>query len=137
MWCCRSDWPGFVCFVVINPRVLSTNKVDSGFSVSLISPPPPWVIEVVGLFKGWVKLGFVFGFLSSFSVFIAHVCYCLSFLSFSTFTPILFILPRCGGAEATGLGSVCFVVINPCLLSANRVVAFLFHKFPYFIQIVS
>ena len=28
---------------------------------------------------------------------------------------------RCGAAEATGLGFVCFVFINPCVLSANRV----------------
>ena len=28
---------------------------------------------------------------------------------------------RCGAAEATGLGFVCFVVINSCVLSANRV----------------
>ena len=27
----------------------------------------------------------------------------------------------CGAAEATGLGFVCFVVINPPVLSANRV----------------
>ena len=27
----------------------------------------------------------------------------------------------CGAAEATGLGFVCFVVISPCVLSANRV----------------
>ena len=31
MRCCRSDWPRlfFFCFVVINPRVLSANRVDS------------------------------------------------------------------------------------------------------------
>ena len=28
----------------------------------------------------------------------------------------------CGAAEATGLGFVCFVVINPCVLLANKVV---------------
>ena len=28
---------------------------------------------------------------------------------------------RCGAAEPIGLGVVCFVVINPCVLSANRV----------------
>ena len=27
----------------------------------------------------------------------------------------------CGAAEATGLGFVCFVVTNPCVLSANKV----------------
>mgnify|MGYP003571757333 CR=1 FL=1 len=27
----------------------------------------------------------------------------------------------CGAAEATVLGFVCFVVINPCMFSANRV----------------
>ena len=38
-----------------------------------------------------------------------------------------------GSAEATGLGFVCFVIINPCALSANRVdLAFLFHKFSNF-----
>ena len=26
-----------------------------------------------------------------------------------------------GAAEATGLGFVCFIVVNPCVLSANRV----------------
>ena len=38
----------------------------------------------------------------------------------------------CGAAEATGLGFVCFVVINPCVLSANRVdlVFFCFINFP-------
>ena len=40
----------------------------------------------------------------------------------------------CGAAEATGLGFVCFVVINPWVLSANRVDLgfFLFHKFSNF-----
>ena len=40
----------------------------------------------------------------------------------------------CGATEATGLGFVCFVVINPCVLSANRVDLgfFLFHKFSNF-----
>ena len=33
---------------------------------------------------------------------------------------VLFFTLRCGAAEATGLGFVCFV-INPCVLSANRV----------------
>ena len=39
-----------------------------------------------------------------------------------------------GAAEATGPGFVCFVVINPCVLSANRVDFgfFLFHKFSNF-----
>ena len=27
----------------------------------------------------------------------------------------------CGAAEATGLVFVCFVIINPCVLSAGRV----------------
>ena len=36
------------------------------------------------------------------------------------------------GAEATGLGFVCFVVINPCVLSANRVDFGVFHKFSKF-----
>ena len=38
------------------------------------------------------------------------------------------------GSEATGLGFVCFVVINPCALSANRVDfgLFLFNKFSNF-----
>ena len=40
----------------------------------------------------------------------------------------------CGAAEATGLGFVCFVVINPCVLSANRVFFWfiLFYKFSNF-----
>ena len=42
-------------------------------------------------------------------------------------------LMECGPAEATGLGFVCFVVINPRVLSANRVyfglLFFLFHIF--------
>ena len=39
-----------------------------------------------------------------------------------------------GAAEATGLGFVCFVVLNPRVLSANRVDLglFLFHKFSIF-----
>ena len=38
---------------------------------------------------------------------------------------------ECSAVEATGLGFVCFVVINPGVLSANRVDfgLFLFHKF--------
>ena len=38
---------------------------------------------------------------------------------------------RCSAAKATGLGFVCFVVINPCVLSTNRVGFGLlfFHKF--------
>ena len=38
--------------------------------------------------------------------------------------------PPCGAAEATGLGFVCFVVINRRVLSANRVdLGFMFHNF--------
>ena len=40
---------GFVCFVVINPRVLSANRVDLGFFSFInfpISPPPPQIINV-------------------------------------------------------------------------------------------
>ena len=33
----------------------------------------------------------------------------------------------CGAAEATGMGFVCFVAINPCVLSANRVDLGLFY----------
>ena len=36
---CRSDWPG-LCFVVLNPRVLSANRVD--FGLFLFHPPPPF-----------------------------------------------------------------------------------------------
>ena len=39
----------------------------------------------------------------------------------------------CGAAEATGPGFVCFAVINPCVLSANRVdLVFLFHNFQFY-----
>ena len=40
----------------------------------------------------------------------------------------------CGAAEATGLGFVCFAVINPRVLSTHRVDLgfFLFHKFPIY-----
>ena len=40
----------------------------------------------------------------------------------------------CGAAEATGLGFVCFVVLNPRVLSANRVDfgLCLFHIFSHF-----
>ena len=39
----------------------------------------------------------------------------------------------CGAAEATGLGFVCFVVINPGVLSPRELIqAFLFHKFSNF-----
>mgnify|MGYP003571757801 CR=1 FL=1 len=41
------------------------------------------------------------------------------------------ILRTWSDAESTGLGSVCFVVINACVLSANRV-DFLFHKLSNF-----
>ena len=37
------------------------------------------------------------------------------------FTPPRWSDGRCGAEEATGMGFVCFVVINPCVLSANRV----------------
>ena len=48
MWCYRSDWLELCFFVVINPRVLSANKVNFGpfffcfinFPI-LLSPPPP------------------------------------------------------------------------------------------------
>ena len=46
-------------------------------------------------------------------------------------------LMGCGATEATGLGIVCFVVINPCVLSANSVdffFFFLFHKFSNFVK---
>ena len=33
MQCCRSDWPGLCLFVVVNPCVLSANRVDLGFVV--------------------------------------------------------------------------------------------------------
>ena len=59
---------------------------------------------------------------------------CHRFHKFSNFTPqkiyfhflspILWLsplAPYCGAAEATSLGFVCFVVINPHVLSANRV----------------
>ena len=44
-----ADWPG-LCFVVINPRVLSVNRVDLGFFLfhkfpSFDSPPPPGFIN--------------------------------------------------------------------------------------------
>ena len=42
-FCCRIDWAG-LCFVVINPRVLLTDRVDFGLSwfhnVSNFTPPP-------------------------------------------------------------------------------------------------
>ena len=44
----------------------------------------------------------------------------------------------CGAAEATGLGFVCYVVINPHVLSASRVdLGFLFHKFSNFTPLPS
>ena len=49
MQCCRSDWPG-LCFVVINPRVLSANRVDLGLFVSsVLQPPPPGGYAVLSL----------------------------------------------------------------------------------------
>ena len=41
---CRSDWPGICLFFVINPRVLSANRVNLGFlfhKFSNFTPPPP------------------------------------------------------------------------------------------------
>ena len=49
--------------------------------------------------------------------------------------PIIIIsMMGCGAAEATGLGFVCFVVINPPVLSANIVDLgfFCFIEFPLF-----
>ena len=42
MWCCRSDWSG-LCFAVLNPHILSANRVDLGhfFVFSIFIPPPP------------------------------------------------------------------------------------------------
>mgnify|MGYP003571729589 CR=1 FL=1 len=46
MWCCKSEWPGLVCFVAINPCGLSANRADVGFFVCLFhkfsnfTPPP-------------------------------------------------------------------------------------------------
>ena len=38
--------------------------------------------------------------------------------------------PPLVAAEATGLGFFCFVVVNPCVLSANRIdLGFFVHKF--------
>ena len=47
------------------------------------------------------------------------------------------ILMGCGAAEATGLGFVCFIVINPCVLSTNIVDfgLFLFHNFSNFTSV--
>ena len=45
MRCCRSGWPG-LCFVV-NPRVLSSNKVNFGL---LFAPFSPLLFERVGSF---------------------------------------------------------------------------------------
>ena len=44
---------------------------------------------------------------------------------------IFWIITLLSGIEATDLGFVCFVVINHCVLSANRVDYgfFLFHKY--------
>ena len=52
---------------------------------------------------------------------VARVCYCffVFFLVWSFKFIYANILHGCGAAEATGF--VCFVVINPCVLSANRV----------------
>ena len=38
----------------------------------------------------------------------------------------------CGAAEATGLDFFCFVVINPRVVSANRVDLGFFHKYSNF-----
>ena len=47
-------------------------------------------------------------------------------------------LPVMGAAEVTGLGFVCFVVINPCVLSANRAgLGYLFHKFSIIRLVIS
>ena len=41
----------------------------------------------------------------------------------------------CGAAEATGLGFVCFVVINPCVLSKlSNFTPYQFHSLPQDIQ---
>ena len=39
---------GFVCFIVLNPRILSANGVDLGFFCFIngpISPPPPSLLR--------------------------------------------------------------------------------------------
>ena len=66
--------PGFVCFVVLNPHVLSANRVDFGFLyfINVILPPPPPVS---------IFIVFVFVFLSSgfclVLALVARICYCL------------------------------------------------------------
>ena len=98
---------------------------------------------VVGLFKGWLGLIFVFVFVIWFFLvfaLVARVWYCLIFVCLefqiirfviSTFTPIFFIEISFILQEVTGLGFSCFVVINSRVLSANRVDLgfFLFHIF--------
>ena len=42
MRCCRATGLGFVCFVVINPRVLSANRVDLGFFCFINFPIYPY-----------------------------------------------------------------------------------------------
>ena len=68
---------------------------------------------------------------------------CLEFQSvrfvIGTFTsdkfPLFYGVMGCGGAaEATGLGFVCFVVINTCVLSANRVDFGFFFFVSYIVQ---
>ena len=63
MRCCRSDWSGlgFACFVVINPRVLSANRVDfcaflfHTFSNFTHPPPPQHVTRIVNILTTYLS----------------------------------------------------------------------------------
>ena len=114
------------CF--IPPKTYALGKF---FNKTLEVAGPPttgchFIVFVHGLQGGNLfLLSFLCSFDSVCALFLWDFC-ALSFIS-------LHWSDGCGAAEATGLGFVCFVVINPCVLSANRVdLRFLFHKFSNF-----
>ena len=132
----------FLCFDVIDCLVLKTAEFHT----------KKGVIEAT-LYRFWLVRGFkhqpiIYSCLPytysymlnnhkySYSICIYSGLLTLFVNSKTVYYPIVLPLPlmECGAAEATGLNFVCFVVINPRVLSANRVNfgLFLFHKFSNF-----
>ena len=53
MWCCRATGLGFVCFVVLSPRVFSANRVDLGLFFFCSQMFPFSLITLYRSRSGW------------------------------------------------------------------------------------